>query len=668
MMTHEEIVRKVRRDLKDADPYKEELDTIRQGWISVYDAKTLGNESKNKNKSKYISRDVKRSSEWQRSQLVDPFVSSPRPVKTYPVTPDDAAIADQDKDLLNYQFSRGFPRYNFISESIKILQREGTALARISWKFEETEVEVDEPVKAMLPDGRQIQIGSQKVMRTRTLINRPWAEPIDNQDIWIDPTAKTSVQNAKFVIHRYRRNLSELKSDGRYTNLDKVEKRVANKDNSYDMYSDDFSYDRESNKRSFFFSDNERKELEVYEYWGFLDINQDGITEPVVITVIEDILIYVDKNPFPDGFLPFVSCAFNAAPFNVTGEANAETLKDGQILKSGVIRGAVDNMVQSTNGQVGIKKQALDPINKRKFERGENFLFNTNPNDIWQGSYNQLPPSLFDFYNLVSNEMEASSGVKSFSQGIGGSSMGTSATATRGILGATEIRELDIVRNIRENYIIPMLRMWMAMNREFLEPEDIMRITGKEFVPWNEDDSLGEIDIDLEISTASMDMQKSERIAFLLQTTAQFLPQDLVLEMTAKMYELDRMPDLAERIRTYQPQPDPYAEEMKQLEMEKLKSEIEERRSRSVENESDRQLKMAKAAEAAAKAGKTTSEQDKLDQDFLDKETGFERQKELDDMNIKHKQEIEKKKIEGTFKAAEAAANRREKAKTQGKQ
>ena len=30
MMTHEEIVRKVRRDLKDADPYKEELDTIRQ--------------------------------------------------------------------------------------------------------------------------------------------------------------------------------------------------------------------------------------------------------------------------------------------------------------------------------------------------------------------------------------------------------------------------------------------------------------------------------------------------------------------------------------------------------------------------------------------------------------------------------------------------------------
>jgi hypothetical protein len=92
---------------------------------------------------------------------------------------------------------------------------------------------------------------------------------------------------------------------------------------------------------------------------------------------------------------------------------------------------------------------------------------------------------------------------------------------------------------------------------------------------------------------------------------------------------------------------------MKQLEMEKLKSEIEERRSRSIENESDRRLKMAKAAEAEAKAGKTVSEQDKIDQEFLEKEAGVDREREIADMDMKHQQELEKKRVDGAFKLAE---------------
>lgn len=645
-MTDTEIVDLVKADLKASESYKDEMDTIREKWIEIYNAKKLGNESKNKNKSRYISRDVKRSAEWQRSQLIDPFVSSPRPIRTYPTGAYDKPASDQYSACLNYFFTRGFNRYQFMSDSVKILQREGRVVARLSWKFEEREIISTEPIMVMLPTGTQVQIGEREVKKMHTVVNRPWVEPIDNRDLYIDPTAKSDIQNANFIIHRFKKSISELKMDGRYKNLDKVEKSVGDADSF-----DEPTYDYSGHKSEFKFKDKARRQLDVYEYWGRVDIDGTNELKKIVFTVCNDILIYNAENPFPNGFYPFASDAFNAEPFSIDGEANAETLQDGQILKSGVIRGAIDNMVNSTNGQVGIKQNALDPVNKRKFEAGENFIFRGTPNDFWQGSYNQLPGSIFDFYNVISNEMEASTGVKSFNQGIGGFSMGNSATATRGILGATEIRELDIVRGIRDNYIKPIMRMWMEMMSVWMEQQEVERITEKPFIPWSEDDLQALIDIDLEVSTASMDAKKAERIAFLLQTTAQFLPQDLMFEMTAKMYDLDRMPDLAEQIRNYQPQPDPYEEQRKQLELQKLQMEIEDLKAKAEENSVDKVLKQQKAAVEAAKARKLGSESDKLDQEFLDKETGFERQKELDDSSIKHNQEMAKNAMQITGKA-----------------
>jgi len=488
MMTEAEIIALVNIDINNAEPYQDELNEQRDDWIETYDAKKLGNESKDKSKSKYISRDVKRSAEWQRSSLIDPFVSSPRPIKTYPVSASDAGIADQSQSTLNYHFTRGFNRYTFMSDSVKIFQREGTVVARVSWKFEEREVEVDEPILAMLPDGTQIPVGSRRVKKMRTIINRPWAEAIDNRNISIDPTAKNNIMNAQFVVHDFKKNLSELKEDGRYRNLDKVEKKEIKMNGS--DYGKTKTYGDDSQKKQFVFSDIERRELDVKEYWGYLDINQDGLTEPITITMIGDTLIHVGENPFPDGFIPFVSLANNSEPFSVTGEANAETLKDGQILKSGAIRGVIDNMVNSTNGQTGIKKSALDPVNRRKFEAGKNFQFNTNPGDIWQGSYNQIPSSLFDFYNIISSEMEASAGVRPFNQSGAGS-----ATESRNQMSASDIRELDLVRNIRENYVKPIMRMWMEMSNEFMEPEDFEAITEKPYVPCNPDDLMGLIDL-----------------------------------------------------------------------------------------------------------------------------------------------------------------------------
>jgi len=89
------------------------------------------------------------------------------------------------------------------------------------------------------------------------------------------------------------------------------------------------------------------------------------------------------------------------------------------------------------------------------------------------------------------------------------------------------------------------------------------------------------------------------------------------------------MPDLAKMIEEYQPQPDPYIEKMKELEMQKLMSEIEERNSRAKENVVDIQVKTAKAMLDQAKAGNIQSDTDLKDLDFTRTAEGSKFQEEM---------------------------------------
>jgi hypothetical protein len=293
-------------------------------------------------------------------------------------------------------------------------------------------------------------------------------------------------------------------------------------------------------------------------------------------------------------------------------------------------------MSKSNNAQKGIKHGALDPINRKKFLNGQDFEFNGTPADFWDGSYNQLPGSVTEFYNLMSNDVEALTGVKSFVKGIGGTSLGNTATAVNGALNSTAKREIDLVRNLAENGIKPLLRKWLSYSSEFLEPEEIIRITSEEFVEIRRDDIKGNIDLDITISTSETDAQKSQELSFMLQTMGQSLPFDMTKLILSEIADMKKMPLLAKKIRDFEQQPDPFEEQMKQLEMQKMQSEIAERQSRASENEVDMDLKSAKADNERAKARGTHSKADIDDQKFLNEEDGITRRRELQDKTLDH--------------------------------
>ena len=101
------------------------------------------------------------------------------------------------------------------------------------------------------------------------------------------------------------------------------------------------------------------------------------------------------------------------------GEADAELLEDNQKILGAVARGVIDVLGRSANGQQGFAKGMLDPLNRRRYENGQDYEFNPNLTPaagLIEHKFPELPQSAMLMLNLQNQEAEALTGVKSFSR------------------------------------------------------------------------------------------------------------------------------------------------------------------------------------------------------------------------------------------------------------
>lgn len=621
-----ELLAALKADFTASKRLRAEQDQIVDTYKREYRGEPYGNEKTNK--SKIVSKDIRKQDEWLHPSLLDPFVSTNDIVKVAPVTWEDGPAARQSELLLNYQFCRQFNRYSFMSKALKVLSQEGTLVVQTGWDYQDEEVEVEVPLVGIDLLGQEFIAGMTQTTETKVIKNQPTATVCRNEDIFIDPTCMDDMDKCQFVIHRYETDYSTLKSDGRYKNLEKVMQSVGGQlTTDYQHIPEDETY--------FKFKDDARKKLVVYEYWGNYDVNGDGIAEPIVCAWISDIIIRLQDNPYPDKKPPFLVVPFNSVPFKMYGESDAELISDNQKIKTAITRGIIDNMAQSNNGQVGVAKGALDPTNRKRFLSGDNFEFNRTPNDFWHGSYNEIPASAFNMIGVMNNEIESLTAVKSFSGGMSGNQLGSTATGVRGVLDATSVRRLNRVRNISENLIKPLMRKWLAYSSEFLDDTEIVRVTNDDFVQINRDDLSGKVDLDISVSTSEDNAVKAQELSFLLQTLGQGMDQEMTQFLMAEISRLYKMPELEKKFKEFQPKPDPMQEQLKQLAVEKamlenakIKAEIEQLYASAHEDEADYRAKVAGAMVKEAQARKLTSEADIKDLDFLMKDQGVDAQRE----------------------------------------
>ena len=605
----------------------EMMDKVAQ-WRREYNGEPYGNEQNGK--SKIVSRDIKKQSEWQHASLLEPFISTDNIITCSPITYEDFPAARQAEVLLNTQFCRQFPRYNFMSKAIKVLDRDGTVVIQTGWDYEEKEV--TKQIEALVIDefGNQ-QVIMQEVTDIEIIKNKPTAKVCRFEDVFIDPTCQDNIDEAQFIIYRYETDLSTLRKDGRYKNLKQVAKNCSD--------TDDADYDSPDTSE-FRFKDAARKKLLVHEYWGNYDIDGDGIAEPIVCTWVGDVIIRLQSNPYPDKKPPFIVVPFTSIPFRIQGESNAEVIGPNQQVKTAIVRGFLDNMAKSNNGQVGIRKNSLDQANKKRFLAGKNFEFNGSINDFWQGSYNNLPTSAFNMLTLMDSDIANLTGVRGF-EDAAGNNIGT--VGEQEPSDAATTRRSNIIRNIAINLVEPLLRKWLAYDMEFLEEEEVVRVTEEEFVTIRRDDLEGNIDIGITITTQAEQAGKVRNLSFLMQTLGPNEDPAVRRHIMSEILELMNMPTQAKALREYEPEPDPMEQKVAELQVAELEAKIHKLQQETQKTAAEAEFYKyrmqevmhnlgyidAKAAHANATAEKRKSETDMIDLEFLRKDQGTELEDKL---------------------------------------
>jgi len=612
-------------------------------WLDNLNITGSAKPATQENRSSVAPKLIRKQAEWRYAALSEPFLSAPKLYRGIPQSFEDKEAAEQAATVLNHQFNHLIKKVAFIDEYIRTAVDEGTVIVRLGWDFEEEEIIKEVPefeqipvtdpqlqtdlIAQGLPLVDNIQVGTITKKEYKTIKNQPTVDICEYTDVVIDPTCKNDLEKANFIIYKFETSISELKKDGKkYTNLQHI-----NVDSNSPLSKPDNYHKNES---SFTFKDKPRKKLLAYEHWGFWDYDDDGIAKPFVATYIGETIIRMEKIPFPDQKLPFVVVPFMPVRKSIYGEPDGELLTDNQKIIGAVTRGMIDIMGRGATGQTGIRKGALDVINRRKYAKGEDYEFNMNMDAASSFFTNTFPPIpqsaqyLLDQQNI---DAESLTGVKAFANaGMSAQSLGTTATGVRSVMDAASKRELGILRRLAVG-LQEIGRKIMSMNMEFLSEEEVIRVTNEDFITIRRDNIQGNYDVDLEISTAEADNQKAEELSFMLQTMGNNMDPALSRMLLADIAKLRKMPTLAKRIEAYQPPPpDPLAQRKAELEIGLLEATMENERAKALENATDVDYKRAKTATEEAKTRKLHSESDKDDLDFLRDDSGIKHQEQLE--------------------------------------
>lgn len=680
----------LKQDFLDAQPSHSAQEETISGWLDNLNITGKAVVDSPKGNSRIVPRLIRKQAEWRYSSLSEPFLSTDDVFNVSPVTWEDKKGAQQNQLVLNNQFNTQIDKTSFIDDYVRTAVDEGTVILRVGWEFQEEEYEgtfpqvqfvvnpemaplheqlaqlkQEDPGKYMaevpeemrqahdmsVENGEPIEpqvIGQKTETRTRSVYNRPTLEICDYRNVRIDPTCLGKLDKARFVVYSFESSLAELKAEGKYKNLEDVKGSETSVLGQPD-------YSSEAAMNGFTFKDKPRKKLVVHEYWGFWDIDGTGVVKPFVAAWVGNTLVRMEDNPYPDKKVPFVSVQYLPVRRSIYGEPDGALLEDNQRIIGAVTRGMIDVFGKSANGQTGMRKDMLDATNRRKFDKGQDYEFNSNV-DPRQGVhmhvFPEIPNSAQFMLSMQNMEAESLTGVKSFSQGVSGASLGNVAAGVRGALDASSKRELGILRRLSAG-LCQVGRKFISMNGEFLSDVEVIRITNDEFVQVKRDDLAGAFDLKLSISTAESDDNKAKELSFMLQTMGNNMDPNMSKMILSDIAKLRKMPELAKKIESYQPQPDPMAQETQQLQLELLRAQIATEQAKAASLGATSQLSGSKVGTEMAKQNHLKSDTDQKNLDFVEQESGVKQERALQQTGEQARSQGQLKQIDHQFKREE---------------
>lgn len=514
-LTEEDILTLVKRDIDAASKYH---DTFAEKFLECYKDyhAVIDPKYNTEGRSTLSSTDVADTIEWMLPSFMRIFASAEDIVVIDPIGEEDVKSAELHQALLNYQFSYKLDGFTKFYTWFKDALIYGIGIVKVYWdnvyskkvfyykeltqeqfdKFSlDPNVSIEafdefETVEITATENEEVHSEPKRVYKNVKLFVKklsyagPQVENIPPTSFYIEPGAK-SIKEANFVAHRVRRTMDYLRRmerDGIYHNVSKVLYNVPSEvDSENQKYLEIESQSEYTNTDELLGSDiNGREPVWVWECYVKLDIDGDGLLEPLLVTVCNDTILRVTENPFDHGEPPFEILAPILDTHKFYGISITSIVSEFQRMKTALLRNIFDNIAFGVNNYFLVNRDAgVDVGALQNLKPGSVIYTEDVSNSVREMQPGQLPNYIFNLLEYCDSMRENRTSITKYNQGSSSASLNHTATGISTIMNASQQRLELIARLFAETGVKGLFRKMISLNQQFIKQAFVIRLFNK---------------------------------------------------------------------------------------------------------------------------------------------------------------------------------------------
>ena len=551
-----ELISRIQGEIRGSLGYDGEISEQREKAQEYYYALPFGNEVEGR--SQYVDSTVQDTIEWIKPSLMRVFASGDEMVKFTPHGPEDVEAAKQATDYVNYVFTKDNSGWEVLYSWFHdaLLQKNG--IVKVWWdEYEEAkreeyrnlgdlefgylisgdDVEVIEHTEVAGNEIEGVETYHDVVIKRVGYNGKIKIENVPPDEFLISREAK-SIKDARFVCHRVKKTLSELRI--MYPNDDFGVEDLGGGDNMMDFNEERlarYQFDDSDSMAGVFNGGEEEALREYYLHESFLrtDFDEDGIAELRKVCTVGD---YVFSNEEID-YTPFVSITPLKIPHKFFGLSVADLVMDLQLIKSTLMRNLMDNAYNQNFGRYAVLEGQAN-LDDLLTQRPGGVVRVKSPNAVTPLATPPLEPYSFQMLGYLDEVRESRSGVNKNTQGINSDALTshTTATAVNAVMTNAQSRVEMIARQFAETGVKELMNYIYELLLKYQDKERVVMLRN-EWVPVRPD--MWSDKMDCTVSVALGNGSKDQQMAHLsqmLQFASQAMQGGLPIVTTQNMYNL----------------------------------------------------------------------------------------------------------------------------------
>jgi len=483
-------------------------------------------------RSSFTMSDVADTVYWVIPSLMKIFFGGQDPISIAGRTPDDDAAPMQM--LCSWQLqkkNRGFLIfYRWLLDALQL----GHAVVKIRWEREEKEVEESDIMAAddfMAANFEAVGVkfvraeeqpdGTYKVtVKTNKLVkNQPVFDNVPVSEFaWLPDSA--DVKRLQFCKHKRLMTRSEIETNiknGIFEKITEEQLAVARYISDEDETLEEFLRDDNPYNDGAADLDTSRMQFWVEECFGKYDINDDNISEDVIVTVIGDTIVRIEENEL--GRPHFAVLSPYPDQYQLTGRTFDDLIGELQDIKTAIMRQIIVNIANNNDRQAIVDELAINPDDlrdNRKWLRARVTGDRPISSIVSYLPESPMSPAAMPMVEYLDSIKENRTGVTKYNQGLDSKSLNKTATGITAIMSAANQRIEMIARMFAETGVLDLFELLVEMNTRYIDNEQVVRLTEGKSIVIRPDDLKGEYDLDISAGVGAGQRQEATQNMMLL--------------------------------------------------------------------------------------------------------------------------------------------------------